>query len=48
MILTMIATMRFARSYSARNERIEVSVPAPAIMGNAMGTIDAVPEDSSL
>ena len=48
MMLTMIATMRFARSYSARNERIEVSVPAPAIMGNAMGTMDAVSEDSSL
>ena len=38
----------FAKSYSALRVRIVVNVPAPAIKGNAIGTIDAVSGVSSL
>jgi hypothetical protein len=38
----------FAKSYSALSVRIVVNVPAPAIKGNATGTIDAVSGVSSL
>ena len=38
----------FAKSYSALSVRIVVNVPAPAIKGNAIGTIDAVSGVSSL
>ena len=37
----------FAKSYSALRVRIVVNVPAPAIKGNAIGTIDAVSGVSS-
>lgn len=48
MILIKIAIMIFNTWYSARNESKEVIVPAPAIIGNAKGTIDAVSGISSL
>ena len=44
----MIATIIFNKSYAALSVRIDVSVPAPAIKGNAIGTIEAVSGLSSL
>lgn len=40
--------MIFSTWYSARKESKEVMVPAPAIIGKASGTIDAVSGISSL
>ena len=40
--LIIIAKITFVRAYSALNDRRVVRVPAPAIIGNAIGTIDAV------
>ena len=37
-----MAKMIFKTWYSARNESKDVIVPAPAIIGNARGTIEAV------
>ena len=47
MLMTM-AAMMFAAANSARKESKVVKVPAPAMIGKAMGTIDAVSGDSSL
>ena len=38
----IIAIITLIRSNSARKESIVVKVPAPAIIGKAIGTIDAV------
>ena len=38
----IIAIITFISSYSALRDRRVVKVPAPAIIGNAIGTIDAV------
>ena len=40
--LIIIATMTFTSWYSALRDKRVVRVPAPAIIGNAIGTIDAV------
>ena len=40
--LMIIAIITLIRSNSARKESIVVKVPAPAIIGKAIGTIDAV------
>ena len=47
-ILTTMATMILATANSARKASKEVNVPAPAMSGKAMGTIEAVSGDSSL
>lgn len=47
-ILIIIAMMMFSTWYSARKDKIEVSVPAPAISGNAIGTTEALSGSSSL
>ena len=47
-ILITMATIILATSNSARKARREVKVPAPAMSGKAMGTIEAVSGDSSL
>ena len=39
----MIPIKILAGSYTARNESMVVSVPAPAISGNAKGTIEPIP-----
>ena len=46
-IFKKIAIKIFTRAYSARKEINEVMVPAPAIIGNASGTIEATLVDSS-
>ena len=43
-----MATIILITWYSARNDSKEVKVPAPAIIGNAKGTIEAVSGSSSL
>ena len=37
-----MAIITLINSYSARRDSSVVKVPAPAIIGNAIGTIDAV------
>lgn len=46
--LITMAIMMLITWYSARKDNSEVNVPAPAINGKAIGTIEAVAEDSSL
>ena len=46
--LMIIAIITLIRSNSARKESIVVKVPAPAIIGKAIGTIDAVSGSSPL
>ncbi len=47
-MLISMAIMILITWYSARIESREVNVPAPAIIGNAKGTIEAVSGSSSL
>lgn len=47
-IFTIIAIIMFSTKYSALKESKDVSVPAPAINGKAMGTIEALSGSSSL
>ena len=47
-MLIIIAKIIFITWYSARKDKRDVIVPAPAIIGNARGTIEAVSGASSL